>query len=60
MAGTYSLSDFFKKLLVQRNTKINEKRNGVITLLWRLRLQENSDHEKLSSLYNKAVVAFFP
>ena len=55
-----SLSDFFKKLLVQRNTKINEKRNGVITLLWRLRLQENPDHKKVSSLYNTAVVTFFP
>ena len=54
------LSDFFKKLLVQRNTKINEKRNGVITLLWRLRLQENPDHKKVSSLYNTAVVTFFP
>ena len=60
MAGTYSLSDLFKKLLVQRNTKINEKRNGVITLLWPLRLQENPDHEKRLSLYNTAVVAFFP
>ena len=54
------LSDFFKKLLVQRNTKINEKRNGVITLLWRLRLQENPDNQKVSSLYNTAVVPFFP
>ena len=54
------LSDFFKKLLVQRNTKINEKRTGVITLLWRLRLQENPDHQKVSSLYNTAVVTFFP
>ena len=27
------------KLLVQRNTTINEKRNDVITLPWRLRLQ---------------------
>ena len=54
------LSDFFKKLLVQRNTKINEKRNGVITLLWRLWLQENPDHKKVSSLYNTAVVTFFP
>ena len=34
------LSDFLKKNLpVQRNTKINKKRNGVITLSWRLRLQ---------------------
>ena len=57
MAGT---GDFFKKLLVQRNTKINEKRNGVITLLWRLRLQESPDHKKVSSLYNTAVVTFFP
>ena len=54
------LSDFFKKLLGQRNTKINEKRNGVIALLWRLRLQENPDHKKVSSLYNTAVVTFFP
>ena len=53
------LTDFFKKLLVQRNTKINEKRNGVITLLWRLRLEENPDHQKVSSLYNTAVVTFF-
>ena len=61
MAGTYTpLSDFLKKkLLVQRNTKINEKRNGVITLLWRLRLRENSDHKKVSFLYNTAVVTFF-
>ena len=56
----YTLSDFIKKLLVQRNTKINEKRNGVITLLWLLRLQENPDHKKVSSLYNTAVVTFFP
>ena len=34
-----SLSNFLKKLLVQRNKKINKKRNGVVTLLWRLRLQ---------------------
>ena len=33
------LSDFLKKLLVQRNTKINKKLNGVITFPWRLRLQ---------------------
>ena len=33
------LSDFSKKLLVQRNAKINKKRNGVVTLPWRLRLQ---------------------
>ena len=40
MAGTNSLKRFLKKkLLVQRNTKINKKRNGVVTLLWRLRLQ---------------------
>ena len=33
-------SDFLKKkLLVQRNTKINIKRNAVVTLPWRLRLQ---------------------
>ena len=51
MAGTYSLE--------QRNTKVNEKRNGVITLLGRLRLQENPDHKKVSSLYNKAMVTFF-
>ena len=31
--------DFLKKLLVQRKTKINKKRNGVVTLPWRLRLQ---------------------
>ena len=42
-------TDFFKKLLIQRNTKINEKRNGVITLPWRLRLHENPDHKKVSS-----------
>ena len=28
-----------KKLPVQRNTKINKKRNGVVTLPWRLRLR---------------------
>ena len=28
-----------KTLLEQRNTKINEKRNGVIMLPWRLRLR---------------------
>ena len=27
------------KLLVQRNTKINRKRDGVVTLPWRLQLQ---------------------
>ena len=54
------LSDFFKKLLVQRNTKINEKCNGVITLLWPLRLQENPVHKKVSSLCNTAMVTFFP
>ena len=37
MAGIYSLKRFLKKkLLVQRNTKINKKRNGVITLPWLL------------------------
>ena len=44
---------------MQTNTKINEKRNGVITLLWRLRLQENPDQKKVSSLYNTVVVTFF-
>ena len=39
MAGTKFLSDFLKKLLVQRNTQINKKRDGVVTLPWRLRLQ---------------------
>ena len=40
MAGTYSLKRFLKKkLLVQRNKKINKKRNGVVTLPWRLRLR---------------------
>ena len=40
MADTNSLKRFLKKkLLVQRNTKTNKKRNGVVTLLWRLRLQ---------------------
>ena len=34
-----TLSDFLKKLLVERNTKINIKRNGIVTLPWRLRLQ---------------------
>ena len=38
MAGTHSLNRFLqKKLLVQRNTKINKKRNGVIALPQRLR-----------------------
>ena len=37
IAGTYSLKRFLQKLLEQRNTKKNEKRNGVITLPWRLR-----------------------
>ena len=33
MAGTYSLKRFLQKTPgAQRNTKINEKRNGVITL----------------------------
>ena len=62
MAGIYLndfFNDFFKKLLVQRNTKINEKRNSVISLLWRHRLQENLHHKKVSSLYNTAVVTFF-
>ena len=39
MAGTNSLKRILKKLMVQRNTKINEKRNGVVTLPWRLQLQ---------------------
>ena len=39
MAGHTPLSDLLKKLLVQRNKKINKKRNGVVTLPWRLRLQ---------------------
>ena len=56
MAGRTPLSDFFKKLLVQGNTTINEKRSGVITLPWRLRLQSNPDHKKFSSLYNTVVV----
>ena len=60
MAGTNSLKRFLKKLLVQRNTKINKKRNGVVTLLWRLRLQENPDHKKFSSLYDTVVVIFYP
>ena len=33
------LIDFLKKFLVHRDKKINKNRNGVITLLWRLRLQ---------------------
>ena len=45
------LSDFFKKLLVQRNTKINEKCNGVITLLWRLRLQKKAQIIRKFHLY---------
>ena len=59
MAGTNSLRRFFKKLLVQRNAKIKKKRNGVVTLPWRLRLQQNPDHKKFSSLYNTVVVIFF-
>ena len=31
------LSDFLNKLPVQRNTMINKKRNGIVTLPWRLR-----------------------
>ena len=34
MVRTNSLKRFLKKLLVQRNTKMNKKRNGVVTLLW--------------------------
>ena len=37
MAGTYFLKRFLKKKTPgtdQRNTKINKKRNGVITLPW--------------------------
>ena len=53
------LSDMLKKkLLVQRNTKMNKKRNGLITLPWQLRLQRNPDHKKFSSLYNTVVVTF--
>ena len=39
--GTYSLKRFLKAkktLLVQRNTKINKKRNDALRLPWRLRL----------------------
>ena len=40
MAGTNLFKRFLKKkLLVERNTEINKKRNGVVTLPWRLRLQ---------------------
>ena len=58
MVGTNSLKRFLKKLQVQRNTKIKKKRNGVITLPWRLRLQQNPDHKKLKSLNNAVVVIF--
>ena len=34
MTGTYSLKRFKKKCLVQGNTKINKKRNDVVTLPW--------------------------
>ena len=35
MAGTNSLKRFLKKkLLVQRNIKIIQKHNGVVTLAW--------------------------
>ena len=59
MAGTNSFKRFLKKLLVQRNTKINKKRNGVVTLPCRLRLQKNPDHKKFSSIYITVVVIFF-
>ena len=39
MEGTNFLKRFLKKLLVQRKTMISKKRNGVVTLPWRLRLQ---------------------
>ena len=39
MAGTNSLKQFLKKTPGTENTKINKKRNGVVTLPWRLRLQ---------------------
>ena len=40
MAGTYSLKRFLqKKTPATENTKITEKRNGVITLPWLLQLQ---------------------
>ena len=61
MASTNSLKRFLKKKLsVQRNTKINKKRNGDVTLPWRLRLQKKTDHKKFSSLYNTVVVIFLP
>ena len=34
MTGTYYLKRFKKKCLVQGNTKINKKRNDVVTLPW--------------------------
>ena len=44
MAGTNSLKRFLKKIPVQRNTKINRKRNGVVTLPRRLRMKSNFSH----------------
>ena len=49
-------SDFQKNVLVPRNRKQSKKRHDVITLLWQLRCQYNTGHNKFWSLPNTAVV----
>ena len=53
-----SLSDLQKNLLVPRNPKQSKKRHDVITLLWQLRCQYNTSHNKFWSLPNTAVAIF--
>ena len=53
------LSDFLKNLLVPRNTTASKTRNDVISLLWQLRCQYNTNYNKFSSLCNTAVVTIF-
>ena len=62
--GTSSLKRFLEKISwyrpwyqeIERQVK---KNNGVITLPWQLRSQQNMDHNKFSSLCSTAVVTFF-
>ena len=59
MAGTNSLKRFLKKPPVtEKHKDKKKKRNGVIALPWRLRLQWNPDHKKFSSLNNTLAVTF--
>ena len=57
MAVANSLKRFFKNLLVQRNTKINKKHNGVAMAT---PIAINPEYNKSSSVYNTVMVIISP